>query len=73
MRLSLGLAYLNATNANIDHLRDVKDAMCKSSPNSCTRVAFEDFSGMFFCNDVVYLLQPHSLPLLMENRTTLLS
>lgn len=43
---------MNATVANIDHLSDVKDSTCISSPRTCTRVAFEDMSGIFFCNDV---------------------
>lgn len=43
---------MTATVANIEHLQDVKNSTCKSSPKTCTRVAFEGMSGIFFCNDV---------------------
>lgn len=49
---------MNATDANIAHLDDDKDASCVAAPHTCTRVAFEDFSGIFLCNDVSDLSRP---------------
>ncbi|OQE71294.1 hypothetical protein PENNAL_c0108G06761 [Penicillium nalgiovense] len=47
-----GVAYTKVIREdNLDHLKDVKDSMCVASPNSCTRVAYLDESGIFFCND----------------------
>lgn len=35
-----------------DRLEGVKDSTCVESPNSCTRVAYLDQSGIFLCNNV---------------------
>ncbi|KAJ6105180.1 hypothetical protein N7523_010254 [Penicillium sp. IBT 18751x] len=46
-----GVAYVGSTNENIKHLDAVKSALCVAAPKSCTRVAFTNDSGLFFCND----------------------
>ncbi|KAJ5626377.1 hypothetical protein N7510_002686 [Penicillium lagena] len=45
-----GLAYMNSTTENIDHLRAVSDDTCGVDAGDCIRVSYTNQSGIFLCN-----------------------
>ncbi|KAJ5330509.1 hypothetical protein N7476_000292 [Penicillium atrosanguineum] len=47
-----GIAYMDSTPDNIDHLRDVRDEVCGVEARKCVRVSYQDHSGIFLCNYV---------------------
>ncbi|KAE8371275.1 hypothetical protein BDV26DRAFT_298939 [Aspergillus bertholletiae] len=47
---SHGLAYIDPTAVNIDHLRDEKDAYCLARAGNCARLSYLNDSSIWFCN-----------------------
>ncbi|KAE8396781.1 hypothetical protein BDV37DRAFT_289991 [Aspergillus pseudonomiae] len=45
-----GLAYIEPTDVNINHLRDAKDTYCGAEAGNCARVSYLNSSSIFFCN-----------------------
>lgn len=49
-----GVAYVQPTADNIQHLLDVGEDDCTAEANDCVRVSYLDQSGLFFCNYVCH-------------------
>ncbi|KAI2787003.1 hypothetical protein POX_f07356 [Penicillium oxalicum] len=45
-----GIAYVQPTVNNIQHLLDVGEQNCTAEANDCVRVSYLNQSGLFFCN-----------------------
>ncbi|KAJ5471415.1 hypothetical protein N7530_008772 [Penicillium desertorum] len=47
---SHGIAYMDATTENIDHLSKVSETSCNVDAGNCHRLSYANLSGIFLCN-----------------------
>ncbi|KZN87701.1 hypothetical protein EN45_062620 [Penicillium chrysogenum] len=47
---SHGIAYMDATTENIDHLSKVSETSCNVDAGNCHRLSYVNLSGIFLCN-----------------------
>ncbi|CAP46853.1 Pc07g00060 [Penicillium rubens Wisconsin 54-1255] len=47
---SHGIAYMDATTENIDHLSKVSETLCNVDAGNCHRLSYANLSGIFLCN-----------------------
>ncbi|CAG8906540.1 unnamed protein product [Penicillium nalgiovense] len=47
---SHGIAYMDATTENIDHLSKVSETSCNVDAGNCHRLSYANISGIFLCN-----------------------
>ncbi|CAP79386.1 Pc17g00990, partial [Penicillium rubens Wisconsin 54-1255] len=56
---SHGIAYMDATTENIDHLSKVSETSCNVDAGNCHRLSYANLSGIFLCN---YVSTPNFKP-----------